>query len=72
MRGDFIAKFIKSIIDFGVDFYQPFTWTPVYYKGIHISGPDYRKYHGGIRNLQHRGIVKNVGKILGSSTLMTL
>ena len=62
MKGNFIPKFIKAVIDFGIDFYQPFTWTPIYYKGVHVLGSEHKKHYGSLRNLQYRGIIKNVGQ----------
>ena len=53
-----MSKFIKKVVDFGIDLYQPFTWTPLYYKGTHISGPDYKKHYSGIKNLKYRGIIR--------------
>ncbi len=58
MKSDFIIKFIKTIRDTGKDLYQIWQWQPLYYKGFHVSGFDYKKAEKGFRNLQHRDIIR--------------
>lgn len=59
MKGDFVVKFIEKFIETGKDVYDVWQWQPLYYKGVHISGPEYRKNYNGIKNLESRGLVKN-------------
>ena len=59
MKGDFIPKFINIFIETGKDIYDIWQWQPLYYKGVHISGPQYRKSYNGFKNLENRGFIKN-------------
>ena len=60
MKSDFIPQFIKAVIDTGKDLYKIWQWQPLYYKGFHVSGYDYKKVEKGFRNLQHRNIVRKI------------
>ena len=58
MKSDFISKFIKAITGTGKDLYQVWQWQPLYYKGFHVSGYNYKKAERGFRNLKNRDIVR--------------
>lgn len=60
MKGSFIPELIKAIIKEGKEFYEVWQWQPLYYKGIHVSGYDYRKAKRWINNLENRAIVRRV------------
>ena len=60
MKGDFIPKFIEAIIKTGKELHETWSWEPLYYKGVKISGPDRRRADYGLRNLKQRGIVKEI------------
>ncbi|MEX2090899.1 MAG: CRISPR-associated endonuclease Cas2 [Candidatus Paceibacterota bacterium] len=62
MKGEFILKFLKGTINTGKEFYAIYNWTPLYYKGFYVSGPNYKKTYSGFKNLEHRGIIKKVSK----------
>ncbi len=58
MKGDFIPKFIKTVLNFGSELHDIWNWTPVYYKGIKIKGYNQIRASAGLRNLAYRKIVK--------------
>lgn len=60
MKGEFVSKFIKGIINSGKDVYQIYNWTPIYYKGFLVSGYSRKKLYNGFKNLEHRGIIKEI------------
>ncbi|MDP3792329.1 MAG: hypothetical protein Q8Q89_01225 [bacterium] len=62
MKGDFVEKFIKLVVEFGIDVYNTWQWQPIYYKGVHVSGPSYKRISKGFDNLENRGIICSVGK----------
>ncbi len=62
MKGEFILKFIKGVINTGKDFYEIYNWTPIYYKGFLVSGRDNKKVYSGFINLKHRGIINEVDR----------
>ena len=56
MKGDFIPKFIKAVIDVGMDMHDMWHWEPLYYKGIRVKGHDYndfKKAYAGFNNLKN-------------------
>ena len=60
MKGDFIPKFIKAVIDIGIAMHDMWHWEPLYYKGIRVKGRDYndfRKARVGFSNLKKRGLI---------------
>ena len=60
-KNEFIIKFIKTIIATGKDMYFIWQSQPLYYKGVHVSGPEYRRrIDVGLSNLQHRKIIKKL------------
>lgn len=61
MKGDFIPKFIKAIIDLGIEMHQMWQWEPLYYKGIKVSGYDRTRAYAGFKNLERRGIIEKNG-----------
>ncbi|OGN07657.1 MAG: hypothetical protein A3B86_02360 [Candidatus Yanofskybacteria bacterium RIFCSPHIGHO2_02_FULL_38_22b] len=60
MKGDFVLKLIKSIGGFGIDVYDTWQWQPIYYKGWHVSGPEYKRFRKGLTNLEGRGFLSNL------------
>lgn len=60
MKGEFISKFIKGVVSAGKDVYQIYNWTPIYYKGFLVSGYSRKKLYSGFKNLEHRGIIKEI------------
>ena len=60
MKGEFVSKFIKGVVNAGKDFHEIYNWTPIYYKGFLVSGRDHRKIYSGFKNLEHRKIIKKV------------
>ena len=62
MKSDFISKFIKTIVETGKDVHTVWQWQPLYYKGFHVSGFDYKKAEKGFRNLQHRNIIHKTSR----------
>ena len=61
MKREFISKFIKAFIETGQDIYNTWQWQPMYYKGVHVSGPEYKKLYNNFKNLEYRGLVENCG-----------
>lgn len=60
-KNDFVVKFIKMIMITGKDIYEIWQWQPLYYKGVHVSGPEYRRrLDVGLSNLKQRGIIKKL------------
>lgn len=59
MKSNFIAKFLKAIIDSGKDMYEIWQWETVSYKGWKVKGRDKQSYRG-FKNLQQRGVIKNL------------
>ena len=61
MKGDFIPKFIRAIIDLGIEMHDMWHWEPLYYKGIRVKGHDYndfKKAQTGFNNLKNRGLIR--------------
>lgn len=61
MKGDFIVKFIKAVIDIGIEVHDIWNWQTIYYKGIKVSGYDRKKAYSGFKNLERRGIIEKSG-----------
>jgi len=66
MKGDFVLKFIKGVINIGKEMYGIYTWearysTPLYVKDSLIFGRDRKKTYTGFKNLEHRGLIKSLG-----------
>ena len=60
MKGYFIPKFIKAVIDVGIEMHDMWHWEPLYYKGIRVKGHDYndfKKANVGFNNLKNRGLI---------------
>lgn len=57
MKSGFIFKFIKAVIETGKGLHEVWQWQPLYYKGFHVSGYNYKKAEKGFRNLQQRDII---------------
>ena len=47
MKSDFILKFLKGVINTGKAMYEVYNWTPIYYKGFHVSGPKRKETYKG-------------------------
>ena len=62
MKKDFIAKFIEAVIGTGKDMYDFWQEQPLYYKGWHVSGPEYKRTYNGFKNLERRGLIRIEGK----------
>ena len=61
MKGDFIPKFIKAIVDLGIETYQMWQWEPLYYKGFKVKGYDRTRAYAGFKNLEKRGLIEKSG-----------
>ena len=61
MKGDFIPKFIKAVIDLGIEIHTIWNWEPLYYKGIKVKGYSRGQAYTGFKNLEKRGIIKRSG-----------
>ena len=60
MKGDFIPKFIRAVVDLGIDMHNMWHWESLYYKGIRVKGHDYndfKKVYAGFNNLKNRGLI---------------
>lgn len=60
MKADFIPKFIKAVIDLGIEMHDMWQWQLLYYKGIRVKGHDYndfKKAYAGFNNLKNRGLI---------------
>ena len=62
MKGEFVLKFLKEIVNTGKELHTIYNWTPIYYKGFHVSGPNRKKLYSGFKNLEHRGVIEIIGK----------
>lgn len=60
MKNGFLFKFVKGIINTGKEFHEIYNWTPIYYKGFHESGPNRKKVYSGFKNLEYRGIIREI------------
>lgn len=61
MKGDFISKFVQSIMELGKDVYRTWQWEPLYYKGIRVSGYERKRTYLGFKNLEKRRIIEKKG-----------
>ena len=62
MRGDFIPKFIKAVIDTGKELHIIWNWQHISYKGVRVVGYDRQRLDAGFKNLATRGIIKPISK----------
>lgn len=67
MKGDFVLKFLKGVINFGKDLHDIYTWerryaTPLYVPDrlIHGRKKGDKKFYAGLKNLEYREIIKRV------------
>ena len=67
MKGEFVVKFIKGVIEIGKEMHGIYAWerrnyTPLYVPDRLIYGRDSRnrKLYIGFKNLEHRRIIKKV------------
>jgi len=58
----FIFNFIKGVVNTVKELHEIYNWTPIYYKGFHVSGPKRKKTYQGFSNLKQRGFIKEIGK----------
>ncbi|MEX2090705.1 MAG: CRISPR-associated endonuclease Cas2 [Candidatus Paceibacterota bacterium] len=58
---NFVVKFIEAFTEAGKDLYEIWQWQPIYYKGIHVSGPSYKKTYHGFKNLEQRKLIRKYG-----------
>ncbi len=58
----FILDFIKGVVNAAKEVHEVYNWTPIYYKGFHVSGPKGKKIYQGFSNLKQRGVIKEAGK----------
>jgi len=61
MKENFISKFVKTIINLGVEMHEMWQWEPLYYKGMRVSGYDRKRAYTGFKNLEKRGIIEKNG-----------
>lgn len=62
MKGDFIPKFIKAVINTGKELHNIWNWQCISYKGVRVAGYNRQRLDVGFKNLATRGIIKPVSK----------